>query len=279
MRHFYMIIVSCLFFSFIQAQQTKMNQSERVLHHYFDQLYSTKNDQQLATINDSICSTFQQVLSNPESFDFPFDSLQYVGKIYSTDQKIRIYSWNYIRSGGDYVFSCFIQQKSDNSVFPFIQTKKVFLPNEHTIIGENDWYGALYYSAIPLTFHKKSAYYLLGWSQLSPKIDFKVIDILTFQNKKITLGAPVILKNDQLLNRFVIPYDSRYSESLTYDEKSKLILFNHLNSVNNELAIPDENFSGFQVTKSGLKLKAEMMLKDRTMPHIKPRVTILDHVD
>lgn len=262
-----------------QAQQTTMTQLENVLHHYFNQLYSTKKDQKLAAINDSICLTFQKALSNPESFDYPFDSLNYVGKIYSLDQNLRIYSWNYIQSSGDYVFSCFIQRKSDHAVYSLIQTKKVFLPGENTILGSKDWYGALYYSAIPFTFQKKTAYYLLGWSQLSPNVNFKVIEILSFHNGTITLGAPIIQKDTHLLSRVVISYDAHYSLSLTYDQKTKMIIFNHLNSVNHELAIPDENFSGFQLTKTGLKLKDEMALKDRALPHARPRVTIMDHVE
>ncbi|MGC9150736.1 MAG: hypothetical protein ACP5F6_03115 [Microbacter sp.] len=273
-----MMLISFLIASVTQAQQTTLNQTEALLQRYFVQLYSSSNDQKRAEINDSICTTFQRTLSNPLSYDFPFDSLQYVGKIYSTDQEIRIYSWNYIQSTGNNVFTCFIQQKSDHSVYSLIQKKKVFLPAETGVIDKNNWYGALYYSAIPFMEHKKSAYFLLGWSQLSPKINFKVIEVLSFQNGKIMLGAPVIFKNGQTLDRIVIPYDARYSLSLAYDPKLRMILFNHLNNVNG-LAIPDENFSGFQLTKTGLKLTKEMELKDRSLPHMRPRVTILDHVD
>lgn len=251
----------------MQAQSSSMVQDENQLHILFDHLYNAKTDTQCQSINDSICLQFNSILSLPSSFDYPFDSLQYVGKVYSTDQKLRIYTWNYITQSGDYHFNCFIQRQQDNAIFRLVQNSRVYLPQETGIILPYNWYGALYYEAIPIKNHRKTDYVLLGWSRYSSEVNFKTIDILSFVNNQVHLGKPFIQRKNIMLSRVIIPYSSRYALTLQYDAKKKMILFNHLSSQQNTMLVPDENFSACIITKSGLKFKDDLPLKDYEIPH------------
>ncbi len=264
------------------AQIVSTNQSENLLHSLFNRLYTAKNDIHRQVINDSICKEFTQTFSQSASFDYPFDSLQYVGKVYSTDHALRIYSWNYITQSGNYHFECFIQRKQDDAVFRLKQPMSVYLPQEQGKVLPDNWYGALYYSVIPYKYHKKTEYLLLGWSRYSESRNFKMIDVLSFENNQISLGEPIFHVNESILSRVVIPYTSRYALTLQYDEKDKMIIFNHLHisSVDGKsIAIPDENFSAYLVTKAGLKFKEELLLKDKHISHIRSHYKAPDSVE
>ena len=263
------------------AQIASTNQSEILLHSLFNRLYTAKNDAHRQVINDSICKEFTQAFSQPASFNYAFDSLQYVGKVYSTDHELRIYSWNYITQSGNYHFECFIQRKQDDAVFRLKQPMSVYLPQKQGKISPDNWYGALYYSAIPYKYQKRTVYLLLGWSRYSESRNFKMIDVLSFENNKISLGEPIFHVNGSILSRITIPYTSRYSLTLQYDRKDKMIIFNHLHilSVNDEsTAIPDENFSAYLVTKTGLKFKEELQLKDKHISHTRSHYKAPDSV-
>jgi hypothetical protein len=277
MRRFHFIFLLLSVVCFTYAQIVPVNQSEVLLHNLFNRLYSAKNDTHRQSINDSICKEFTQIFLLPASFDYPFDSLQYVGKIYSTDRALRIYSWNYITQSGNYHFECFIQRKQDDAVFRLKQPLTVYLPQEQGRILPNNWYGALYYNAIPYKYQKKTVYLLLGWSRYSENRNFKMIDVLSFENKKICLGDPLFHANESILSRVIIPYTSRYALTLQYDQKDKMIIFNHLSSGNNgSTAIPDENFSAYLITKTGLKLKEDLLLKDKQIPHTRSHYKVSD---
>lgn len=280
MRKIYAIFLLMSLIFDAKAQVVPINKFEILLHNLFNHLYSANNDARRQAINDSICKEFTLIFSQPASFDFPFDSLQYVGKVYSTDRALRIYSWNYIAQLGNYHFECFIQRKQDDAVFRLKQPMTVYLPQEKEKILPNNWYGALYYNAIPYKYQKKMVYLLLGWSRYSENRNFKMIDVLSFENHQILLGAPLFHKNESILSRVIIPYTSRYALTLQYDQKDKMIIFNHLSFDNNgSTAIPDENFSAYLVTKTGLRFKEELQLKDKHIFHTRSHYKVPDSLE
>jgi|GEM_PF-814023 hypothetical protein len=271
---------------YAHAQVVSMNKSETKLHSLFNRLYSATNDLQRQAVNDSICNQFTQTFSQPASFDYPFDSLQYIGKIYSVDHALRIYSWNYIIQSGEYYFVCFIQRKQDDAVFRLTQSKSVYLPQNNGSILVNNWYGALYYNAIPYSYHKKTVYLLLGWSRYTESLNFKIIDVLSFEDHQIQLGEPLFQDSGIAMSRVIIPYSSRYALTLQYDAKNRMIFFNHLShssgnnkSIMETKAIPDENFSAYLITKTGLKYKDELPLKDEQLPHASSHFKAPDSVE
>lgn len=283
MHRFHSLFLLLCISLYAHTQTVSIAKSEITLQGLFNRLYSATNDARSEVINDSICTMFSQTFTQQASFDYPFDSLRYVGKVYSNDQALRIYSWNYITQSGGYHFDCFIQRKQDNAVFRLKQPMSVYIPQEQGKILPNNWYGALYYSAIPYKYKKKRAYLLLGWSRYSESRNFKMIDVLSFENNQIRLGDPIFQADDAILSRVTIPYSSRYALTLQYNEKGKMIIFNHLHintdKSNESTAIPDENFSAYLLTKSGLKFKSDLPLKDKQVSHSRPHFKIPDSVE
>jgi hypothetical protein len=248
------MILGCALCSSFSA--TKISQDEILLKGLFGRLYKASSDSARSTLNDSICHQLRATLSNDSSFQYTFDSLAYLGKIYSTDHKLRIYSWNYISEAGDYRFFTYFQFAT-KKLIQLIQNRPCYLPDENRIITSNNWYGALYYNAIPINNNNQIQYILLGWSCLSESENFKVIDVLSVQDSTIELGNPIFNTDSRL--RIAMPYSSSHSLALQYDAKRNLFIFNHLHKESNKSnKIPDESFSGYQLVNNKLVYQEEV---------------------
>jgi len=243
---------------FLRTHAQSLQNQEIQLRHLFSSLHTATNDSARVVANDSLITALHTTLNQPDSYNYPFDSLLFMGKIYSNDKLLRIYSWNFVSDEGDYCFSCFIQRKADNAVFPLMQQQASFLPDEQTILKPQNWYGALYYTAIPYISHNKTFYILLGWSHYSDAVNFKIIDVLGFDDKdEMLLGAHIFQKSNNLLSRVVIPYSALHSLALHYEEARRLIFYNHVSKLSEsnsgeELLTPDESFSGYTLTNNNL---------------------------
>jgi hypothetical protein len=239
------------------AGAENLRHSEFTLKGLFGRLYKAPNDSVRSAINDSLESQLSVILCNDSSFYYAFDSLPYLGKILSTDQKIRIYSWNYITDSGDYHFCCWLQLPGHDPI-RLEQKRSTFLPDEDKTIDNGHWYGALYYYAQPFYWHNETLYILLGWSRYSSTTNFKVLEMLSLKDSALTLGLPVIFAGEKTKYRVILPYSSGYSLSLLYEEKQKMFLFNHLHAGSGKTEkIPDETFSGYQIAPKGLIYKEE----------------------
>jgi len=266
-RLFLSMMIGCCLCSSFSA--TKISRDEILLKGLFGRLYKAPSDSARSILNDSICHQFNATLSNDSSFQYAFDSLAYLGKIYSTDHKLRIYSWNYISDTGDYRFFTYFQF-STKQLIQLVQNRPCYLPDEEKIITANNWYGALYYNAIPINRDNQTQYILLGWSHLSESENFKIIDVLSLKDSTITFGAPIF--NTESRFRMAMPYSSAHSLALQYDAKRSLFIFNHLHEEGNkDKKIPDESFSGYQLVNNKLVYKEEVTFdhKEENQPRTK----------
>jgi len=254
------ILLTCPFLPAAHADTP--GKQEACLQKLYAKLYSAPSDLARLDLNDSVCLQLHATLSQATSFEYPFDSLPFLGKVYSTDRKLRFYSWNYISDQGDYSFFTIIQRQADNKLFFLAQNRPSYMPDEDKTMDANSWYGALYYNAIPYVQHDITYYLLLGWSHYSDAENFKTIEVLSLNDNHVSFGLPIFSKGDTLLTRVVLPYSSRHSLSLQYDNIRKLFYFNHLHSLqNSDTQLPDETFSAYVLTKDGLKYQDEITLQ------------------
>lgn len=250
-----MIFGCCLCTSF---SATKISRDEILLKGLFGRLYKAPSDSVRSILNDSICHQFSTTLRNDSSFQYAFDSLAYLGKIYSTDHKLRIYSWNYISDAGDYRFFSYFQFAT-KQLIQLVQNRPCYLPDENRIITANNWYGALYYNAIPINRGNQTQYILLGWSHLSESENFKIIDVLSVKDSTIEFGTPIFTADSKNKLRVTLPYSSAHSLALQYDAKRSLFIFNHLHEEGNKSnRISDESFSGYQLVSDKLIYKDDV---------------------
>jgi hypothetical protein len=254
MRFFTVIFIFFLSFSLF-AQN--LQEAEKELFALFETLKMTSEKEEIYAINTEIETTLQEALKNPDSFNFPFESLNFLGKIYSDDNLLRIYTWNIPLKDNTHTYGGIIQQKNNNKRTVLKLKDPAYIPPTDKYLYANNWYGALYYRAIPVT-HKKQTYYtLLGWIGNDDLTTVKLIDVLTFDDKgKAKLGLPVFKKQTGKTQlRVIFEYGNEYTMTVDYDKKSKQIIFDHLSPSQKKYEGifshygPDFTYDSFQLKK------------------------------
>ncbi len=196
-----------------------------------------------ATVRESALAAFNplffDLLNDPRSFHYPFDSLKTVSMITASDGRMRIYTWM-IRSlqDGTYRYFGVVQQKDEkNNTIRRTGLTEMKMENdtaEQLELLPDAWYGAIYYEVIAKRINKQNYYFLLGWHGNDRYTTRKVIDVMHIdQWNNINFGAPLFRYDDKTVkHRIVFEYSADAVMTLRYVRKKKAIVFDHLSPVN-----------------------------------------------
>ena len=259
----YLLSIVFLFCSFYCAAES-LSETEKELSTLFGALKKSPTKEESLSLHAQVETTLQKALKNPKSFQYPFENLPFLGKIYSDDNLLRIYTWNVPFIDGTFTYGCIIQHKKNNTLTVLKIKDAAYKPELNRFIAPNNWYGALYYRAIPVTYKKKTYYTLLGWSGNDDLTNFKTIDALTFNGTRAQLGLPVFKRKNKTTHRHLLEYGARYSMSLDYDKKKKQIIFDHLAPSSNKFEGvrtdygPDFSYDAFQLKKKDWIFKEDV---------------------
>ncbi len=200
-----------------------------------------------------------RALKVPHSFDYPFDSLVTVSKVYPPDSSFRIFTWqmmineNMIRQHGAIQI-----HTADGSLklFPLIDKSDVTQNMADTIGNNYGWIGAIYYRLIQTAWKDKQYYTLLGFDENNIKSDKKLIEVLTFENGQPVFGnRNFVIENGNVytrdIARYIMEFKKEAGSRLTYDEDLNMIIMEHLISESGEpnkkwTLIPDGDYEGFK---------------------------------
>ncbi|BAX78772.1 hypothetical protein [Labilibaculum antarcticum] len=209
--------------------QINLVEKEQQIKSEFDSLVLADSDSLRLSICNEIEKLFGDLLSEEQSFDYPFSELSKMGKLISPDQQFRIFNWNCVLGDGTYRYFGLLQIKLKKSIrVEVLQDSKLATDMFHQYSAGN-WPGALYYQIIP--FKKKSgySYFLLGWDGNDFRTNKKIIEVLNFDEKgQVTFGLPVILWKGKKLSRIVFEYAKQAGMTIQYNEKEERIVFDHL---------------------------------------------------
>ncbi len=210
----------------------KLIKQEKELQVLFDQiLQEGSKDSTRIRLNEEIKKRLAVVLKDNDSFFYPFDSLNYLGKIYSDDYNLRVYTWCVELEDFSYKFYGFIHDYVNELIYPLTVRNKPYIPSRKRQILLNNWYGALYYKAINVNPKKKEPkYILLGWNQSDLVRKNKIIDVLTIEDdgEKVRLGSKIIRGYHGRAYRMILSYCFELGISLNYFEDEKRFVFDHL---------------------------------------------------
>jgi len=270
----YLLILAGLLFTKTQAQQNGSR-----LDVFQDSLIKiaqrTNNEAQSEekkfAENGKFVKTLVEALKEPNSFNYPFDSLKTVVVIKSPDQVFRVISWYVQLENGTYRYYGAIQMndKSTLKLFPLIdQTDNITEAN--AVTDNQKWFGAKYYEIIPVSSPGKLPYYvLLGWKGNTVETTKKVIEILSFGKDKVTFGMPVFDgKELKGKNRIIFEYQKQNAMVLKTDKNAGLIVFDHLAPFDPEMAGKfqfygsDGNTDAFKIIGGRLKFQENVILKN-----------------
>ena len=220
----FLLISFCLLTS-LGVNSQIVSDYETRLTHLFQAIKTADTDTVRLQYNDSVKALFSKTLEMKESFIFPFDSLTYVGKITSDDAKLRLYTWNVVTDSG-LVFNGFLQKLS-GEVIPLKQSETAYKPTTKQVVLANNWYGALYYRAVAYKYKKQTVYMLVGWSQCDERTQYKVLDVLSFDEFGVArFGMPILFDEEkQSFTRAVFEYDAHIVMFLDYEPSPKRLLF------------------------------------------------------
>lgn len=204
----------------------------------FDNLKSSDNDSLSIAVSEQISQEMGNLLQNDSTFDYHFDELANMGKCYSDDKELRIYTWNYPLSDKTYGYGGFIQLKPSRKrgkqhrkPIALTTNGSAYIPSAGSRIATNNWYGALYYKAIKTKKEGNEYYILLGWGGGDALSDYKVAETLKLakNGKTATLGSVTPFKGKgKPANRIVLQYNNDARVALNYDQNNKRLIMDHL---------------------------------------------------
>lgn len=202
---------------------------------------------------------FVRTLKLPHSFQYPFDSLITISKIYAPDSSFRIFTWQMVLSETVIRQHGAIQMKTDNGelkLFPLIDKSDIIFNPQDTITDNYGWIGAVYYKIIANDKDGKPVYTLLGFDENNIMSNKKIIDILTFDKGQPRFGGPYFsVPNNQLkptsTARYIMEYKNAAGPRLNYDDELQMIVMEHLVSESNtpnkkSTLVGDGDYEGFK---------------------------------
>lgn len=260
----YILLIAAGFFKFqvSVAQETGLSDLvdlENRIYRLFQYMSGSSVDEDKETINQDIVELMDKVLNNPLSFDYPFDSLKYIGKIRSSDQRLRIYTWNLPYENGTHRYFGFLQytpeKKDPPMVYRMTDKSEDIEDPLHSVLNENNWYGALYYDIVETRDQDNRYYTLLGFDFNNLFSSKKIIDVLYFDEKnRPFFGKQIFQQDDKLLMRVIFEFSARVSMSLTYNKEKKMIIYDHLSPSKPSLT-GKYQFYGPDMSYDGLKFE------------------------
>src|SRR6185436_1394299 len=237
LRKISFIIFFNLLFAINSFSQNTLREKEMELKISGDSILRGSSDSVRQLSSLAFHANFEELLNNPESFKYAFDSLKNVSVLSPGDKTIRIYTWCVPAVSKDqYNYFGFVQlyDKKLNKINLFA-LRDTMLPTEEAekkSLNADSWFGSLYYKIIEGKFKGDKIYTLLGWRGNNRLTTIKVIDILIINKGRPKFGAPLFKTEKGFKHRIIFEYTSQAVMSLRYNERKKMIVFDHLSPVN-----------------------------------------------
>jgi hypothetical protein len=139
---------------------------------------------------------------------------------------------------------------------------------ENSFLNASNWYGGLYYKILKNKVKNQVYYTLLALQYHNFLVTRKVIDVLFFdQLGNPIFGAPIFQIDNKMKKRVVFEYSAEVGMNLKYDEKLKMIVFDHLvpreSKYNGqyEYYAPDLTFDGLKFQKDHWVFKSNLDIR------------------
>lgn len=265
----FFILFSCA----IQAQTLSLAASEDSLvalsAHFLQPDYPEEIKKEKLTQFESL---LHATLLNPESIDYPFSRLTQVSKLQPPNKRFRIFTWFTVHPWG-YKAHGILQinnaKRKNNRVVMLSEPTEAIKSISYKTLDASHWMGMVYYDLIPVIQGKNSYYILLGFHGNDGLTHKKAIDVITVaQNGTVKFGAPVFVQDQRTAYRVIFEYRANAKMSLRYNEKNKMLVFDHLSPENPSLKgqyqhyVPDFSYDAFKLEKGKWVYKPDIYTKN-----------------
>ena len=204
-----------------------------------------------------------RALKKPNSFYYPFDSLQTVSHLYAPDSSFRIFSWQFTRDEDYYRQRGAIQMRTvDGSLklFPLVDMSDFTTAPQDSIRTGKNWIGCIYYGIVMKTFNDRKFYTLLGFDDNNMRSTKKWIEVIYFdENGNPQFGGPFFSIPTGIIKaggggkqaRFVLEYKKDGKARMNFDKELDMIVYDHLVPEDGKSEkvftyVPDGDYQGFK---------------------------------
>ena len=210
------------------TDSTRLNYSDSLI-----QLIQKGPDDSIRTAaNEVFIDLLLSSLKKPGSFFDNFDSLKNLSIQKSPDERFKVYTWTVPKYDGTaYSYFGFLQLKTKNNdfkLFPLTDSSNFILKPESEKLSSDRWLGCIYYKIIESRKAGRTYYTLLGWKAKNNTTSQKLIEVIYFDRDVPKMGFPLFKTGKVFRNRVVFTFLAGISMSLKYEERKKLIVFDHL---------------------------------------------------
>lgn len=225
-----------------------------------------ENDFERLEVNYIFKNYFHQVLKDPESFHYPFDSLTVVSRLRDPQGNFRIITWYIPLDGGNFEYYGFFQsfdpRRDDYQVYELTDRGSAIGNIMFETLGHENWYGAYYLELIHRRHRRNDYYVMLGWRGDNPLTRKRIIEPLRLMGQgRPSFGSPVFRFENNRHRRVIFEYSARVSMSMRYEphivdqsrRSQDVIIFDRMAPPHNYLRgqfqfyVPETNiFDGFR---------------------------------
>ena len=179
---------------------------------------------------------FVRALKFQGSYQWPFDSLNFMYKLNSPDKTFRMFNWVLKFDDGTYRYYAAIQLNSPGQLklIPLYDKSNnlEFDMLEDTVLTNESWYGVQYYDMFMTKYKRQNYYVLLGWDGHNSISHKKIIEVMYFVDGKVYFGAPFFrtVKDKKTIVKYrkIFQYSANALLTLKYHPEKNLIVFDHL---------------------------------------------------
>src|SRR3982750_2815884 len=148
------------------ADFKSLKQQEEVMAPYAkDMIFADQAEDRLLA-DSSFTRMFVKALRTPYSFEYPFDSIITVSKVYAPDSSFRIFTWQFERDESYFRQRGAIQMKTKDGslkLFPLIDASQFTSNLTDSVRSNTNWIGAIYYNMIEKQYQGRKYYTLFGY--------------------------------------------------------------------------------------------------------------------
>ncbi|MCW3109346.1 MAG: hypothetical protein JWQ09_3852, partial [Segetibacter sp.] len=230
--------------SLSKASLDNLKKDEDSMKNYSREMIMDKTATQRFTADSVFIRMLVRSLKTPNSFYYPFDSLETVSRIYAPDSSFRVFSWQWARDEDYYRQRGAIQMRTaDGSLklYPLVDMSEFTTAPQDSVRTGLNWIGAIYYGIVMKTFNNKKYYTLLGYDDNNMRSTKKWIEVLSFDEKgKPVFGGPFFSMKDSKVTpsasfaRYCLEYKKEGRARMNYDQELDMIVYDHLISESNE---------------------------------------------
>ena len=224
MKKIIILICVALFATPLCSQDIMLQNAEQELSSLMNVMFSSKDDNERFNANEKFLTLLDNVLEYPNSFDYPFENLDKISILTSSDKKFKIFTWAVFSNEGHYDNFGMIQARNETTEEYEIyrlwdRSDDVFSPQEAKLT-DTSWFGAVYYELITTKNENITYYTLLGWDGKDLYSKRKIIEPITFKRNsgRPNFGASIFYKEKQL-KRMIFEYAPTASFNLKWDNQ------------------------------------------------------------